>query len=313
MKGKQVAYVLIALIIIGILGIGIRIISSDSDDFNMSGLLPITSDVIDRVSIDSNRLEGSGINLKKMNSTTWMVGRNIVFPPTLENFWINVSNMKNAQLIARKSTNHNRLGVSEDLGSTITFYLGPSVQEQFIVSNIWSPDVRLCYIRKAGKISVYSIPCSQSPDMAFSTNSDRWRNPIIVSIPPDEISSLEFEFSDTSKNFSIYKDSNKDWFIDNTIAADTRKIDSILEILSQFYTSGFEGTPVSFDSPDGSIRINTIEDSSAGTTKLKFLSKDSDSYYVQIPSQPQTVFIVARELIDTYLFLNKESLKLQSN
>ena len=305
MKGKQVGYVLIALIIIGILGIGIRIISSDSDDFNMRGLLPITSDVIDRVSIDSNNSD-YGINLKKMNATTWMVGRNIVFPPTLENFWINVSNMKNAQLVARKSTNHNILGVSDDLGSTITFYLGQSVQEQFIISNNWSQDVRLCYIRKSGKTSIYSIPCPQPPDIAFSMNPNLWRDPIIVSIPPDEISSLEFAFADKSGNFTVYKNSNNDWFIDNTIAADTRKIDSILELLSQFYTSGFESDPVNFDSPDGSIKIND-------STKLKLLSKDSDSYYVQIASKPQTVFIVARELIDTYLFLNKESLQSQPN
>ena len=312
MQGKQVGYVLIALIIIGILGIGIRVISTDSDEFNMSGLLPITSDVIDRVTINSNNSD-INVNLKKMNATSWMVGRNIVYPPKLESFWISVSNIKNAQLVARKTKHHNKLGVSDNLGSSVTFYLGQSVQEQFIVGETWDSDVRLCYIRKSGKDNVYSIPCSQSPDMTFATNPNLWRNPIIVSIPSEEVASLEFEFDNSANNFSILKNSTNDWLINNAEIADARKVDSILEIFQQFYTSGFESSNINFDTPDASIRINTIEGSNSVTTKIKFLLKDSESYYVQVPSKPGTVFIVASELVDTYLLLNKASLQIQSN
>ena len=312
MKGKQVGYVLSALIIIGILGIGVRLISTDSNDFNMSGLLPITSDVIDTVKINSNNSDAD-VSLKKMNEASWMVGKNMIFPPTLENFWMSVSNIKNAQLVSRKAKYHNRFGVSNESGTTVTFYLGQSVQEEFIVGDTWDPDVRLCYIRKSGKDNVYGIPCSQPPDRTFSTNPNLWRNPIIVSIPSSEIDSLEFEFNNTIDNFSITKEINNDWIINNSDVADTRIVDSMLEIFSQFYTSGFANTAVSFDSPDASIRINTIEGSDYVTTKIKFLSKDSKSYYVQIPSQPGTTFIVASELVDNYLLLNQEDLKIQSN
>ena len=312
MKGKQVGYVLSALIIIGILGIGVRLISTDSNDFNMSGLLPITSDVIDTVKINSNNSDAD-VSLKKINEASWMVGKNMIFPPTLENFWMSVSNIKNAQLVSRKAKYHNRFGVSNESGTTVTFYLGQSVQEEFIVGDTWDPDVRLCYIRKSGKDNVYGIPCSQPPDRTFSTNPNLWRNPIIVSIPSSEIDSLEFEFNNTIDNFSITKEINNDWIINNSDVADTRIVDSMLEIFSQFYTSGFANTAVSFDSPDASIRINTIEGSDYVTTKIKFLSKDSKSYYVQIPSQPGTTFIVASELVDNYLLLNQEDLKIQSN
>ena len=177
MKGKQVGYVLSALIIIGILGIGVRLISTDSNDFNMSGLLPITSDVIDTVKINSNNSDAD-VSLKKINEASWMVGKNMIFPPTLENFWMSVSNIKNAQLVSRKAKYHNRFGVSNESGTTVTFYLGQSVQEEFIVGDTWDPDVRLCYIRKSGKDNVYGIPCSQPPDRTFSTNPNLWRNPI---------------------------------------------------------------------------------------------------------------------------------------
>ena len=46
MKSKQVGFVLMALILIGITGMGIKLISSDGDDFVMEGLMPITRDVI---------------------------------------------------------------------------------------------------------------------------------------------------------------------------------------------------------------------------------------------------------------------------
>jgi hypothetical protein len=313
MSGKQLGYVLIALIIIGVSGIGVRIISTDSNDFTMSGLLPITSDVIDRVSIASNNSNVAttdNVNLKKINETNWIVGRHNVFPQTLQNFWGHVFNIKNAQLVSREPKYHNRLGVTNNSGSTITFYLGQSVLEQFIVGDTWAADVRLCYIRKSGKTDVYSIPCPQSPSIVFSTNPNLWRNPIIVSIPPNEISSLDYEFSNPNKNYSVTKMPNNDWVIDESIIADTRKIDSMLEILSQFYTTSFENDAVNFDSPNVSIRINTTE---GFASKIKFLSKDSESYYVQVPSQPGTIFIVSKEMTDTYLLLDKESLQILPN
>ena len=46
-----------------------------------------------------------------------------------------------------------------------------------------------------------------------------------------------------------------------------------------------------FNSPDGSLRINTVLDQSI---KLKFIQKDTDSYYVKKPNDP-TVYIVDSE------------------
>ena len=51
MKSRQVGFVLMALILIGIIGMGLKLISSDGDEFVMEGLMPITKDVITRVEI----------------------------------------------------------------------------------------------------------------------------------------------------------------------------------------------------------------------------------------------------------------------
>ena len=54
MKSKQVGFVLMALIAIGVAGILYRVISSGGTDFRMEGLMPITQDVIDRIEISKS-------------------------------------------------------------------------------------------------------------------------------------------------------------------------------------------------------------------------------------------------------------------
>ena len=140
-----------ALIAIGVVGILFRVISSGGDDFTMEGLMPITQDVIDRIEI-SNSDERA--ELVRMGEENWRVGKNPAFAPRMSDFWLHVADIPDAQLVARNTKNHSVLGVDEKNGIQLTFYLGQSVQEEFLVGK-WSPDVKLCYVRKAGKDDVY--------------------------------------------------------------------------------------------------------------------------------------------------------------
>ena len=78
--------------------------------------------------------------------------------------------------------------------------------------------------------------------------------------------------------------------------ADLRRVDDIVRIIStetgSLVAMGFADESISktldFNSPDGSLRINTVLDQSI---KLKFIQKDTDSYYVKKPNDP-TVYIV---------------------
>ncbi len=51
MKSRQVGYVLIALILMGVGGLIARIITDSSNQFVMKELMPISGDVIDKVQI----------------------------------------------------------------------------------------------------------------------------------------------------------------------------------------------------------------------------------------------------------------------
>ena len=126
MKQRQVAYVLVALILLGVAGLILRIISPTANESVLSGLLPISRDVIDRVQITSRDTE---VELTKI-AGEWWADSHVAFTPKLDMFWSTVGYIPGAQLVARKPKHHSVFGISEGQGTTVTFYLGPSLQEQ---------------------------------------------------------------------------------------------------------------------------------------------------------------------------------------
>ena len=137
---------LMALIAIGIAGLIVRAVSSGSDELVLSGLLPISQDVVTRVTVRSSNGE-SEARLVRIGDV-WTINNQQAFPPKLAQFWSLVSDIDGARLIATNEYNHRRMGVAEDQGTVVSFYLDEFIQEQFIVGE-WSSDVRLCYLRAA--------------------------------------------------------------------------------------------------------------------------------------------------------------------
>ena len=80
--------------------------------------------------------------------------------------------------------------------------------------------------------------------------------------------------------------------------------------LKKVHQNGFEDDVVSkaldFDAPDGSVRINTSEESNSPTTRLKLIKKDDESYYVKTPSQ-STVFLI-QYLLGDFLLMKKSDI-----
>ena len=74
MKSRQVGYVLIALIVIGLAGLIYRIILGGSDEFVLEGMLPINEQIISQVDITTN--DGVKSELIKVNDSYWEVSNN---------------------------------------------------------------------------------------------------------------------------------------------------------------------------------------------------------------------------------------------
>ena len=310
MKSRQVGYVLIALIVIGISGLFHRVVFDGTDEFVLEGLLPINEEIIDQVDISTN--DGLTSELIKVNDSYWEVSNNPIFIPKLSAFWEHLDDVSGAQLVARKSTYHSLLGVDEENSTKVSFYVGPSLQEKLHIGK-WTGDVRLCYVRKSGKNEVYSIPCSQ--DGIFSSDPDSWRNPIIMSIIPNDIASFDFIYPDSNESFSVVRTPENDWMVLNQSGviegpANLQIIDYLLQSVEVLPASGFEddsnAKSLDFDAPDGSIRINTTDDANSPTTRLKLIRKDSDSYFIRASGQ-STVYLI-QGLLGDFLLMEKSDL-----
>ena len=298
MKSRQVGFVLIALIVIGVAGLVARAVSSGSDELVLSGLLPLTIDVVDTVSISS---DASTAELERIG-TEWRTGEFPVFEPKLAEFWSAVSDIDGAQLIATNPANHSRMGVADGQGTVLGFFLGGAVQEQFLVGN-WSPDVRLCYLRRPGKNEVYSIPCA-SPEV-FNSDPDGWRNRIVFRVPRNAVESVGYTYPGEEFSVGVTERGTVVISEDGEEPADGAQLLNVLLALENLpeatgFASKEEARELSFDASTPSIVIDTIDASGIPTTRLRFIPRDDISYWVKNPADP-AVYIMDRGLVEFLL------------
>ena len=290
MGSKQVGYVLIALIVIGVAGLVLRLIAAGSSELTLEGILPVSPDVIDRVTITTP--VGSEARLEKTNDI-WQIEREDAFVPKLNQLWTASTDIDGAQLVARNPASHARMGVQEGQGINVAFWLGEFKQEEFIVGK-WAEDVRLCYLRKPARAEVYAIPCPFGN--IFDSNADGWRNPVIASIPRDAIESIEFEYP--GQDF-VLRRVERGWAAetaDTSEPANVFAVNAVLGTLEGFIAGGFapesETEGLDFIGPGGiSIRIITTEDSGFPTTRVRLLPRDEISLYATTPRRAN-VFLV---------------------
>ena len=296
MKGRQVGFVLMALIVVGIAGLIVRAVSSGSDEVVLSGLLPISREVVTRVEIRSHDSEAELIRIGE----NWNAGAYPVFSPKLEQFWTAVAEMDGAQLIATKPANHQRMRVTPEQGTRVSFFLGGSIQEQFIIGAATS-DVRFCYVKRSGQSEVYGVPCPV-PNI-FDSDPDGWRDPVIAAIPPSEVESITFKYPDEE---FVLRISDGEWVVTDGAEerlADLFQLDTVMRSLV-VVASGFadedESKGLKFDSPDLTISVTTRVGATTPSTRLRFLERDDGSLYVRVPTQP-TVFIVSKVDVEPLL------------
>ena len=248
------------------------------------------------------------------NEKNWFVNvTDPVFVPKIDQFWSAVAEINEAGLIALNVDNHERMGVDDASGIRVEFYLGGAVQEQLIVGS-WDQGVRLCYVRRSGQDAVYGIECPVPASAIFDPNADGWRNPIIASIPAQEVQSIVFSYPDHEFGVSLVEtEAGLVWMaarpIDEPpgveeVEANPYIIQNLLQTFQGLLATGFadddEADELTFDAATPSIRIVTAEGSSSPTIRLRFLPRDEETSYVKTGSQP-TVFIIPRGLAELLL------------
>ena len=303
MKGRQVRFVLMALIAVGIAGLILRAVSSSSDELVLSGLLPLARDIVNRVEIRSQDSETELVRIGE----NWTTGTYPVFSPKLEQFWAAVAQMDGAQLIATNPANHERMRVTPEQGTRVAFYLGQSIQEQFIIGAP-TVDVQFCFVKRSGQTEVYGVQCP-APNI-FDADPDGWRDPVIAAISPTEVESITFTYP--NEEF-VLRLSDGEWIVTDGVderPADLFQLDTVIRSLVMV-ASGFadedETKGLKFDSPDLTVSVATRAGATTPSTRIRFFERDDGSFHVRVPTQP-TVFIVDKLDVDPLLKRMKDFL-----
>ena len=300
MKSRQLGFVLMALIAVGVAGLIFRVFSAGSDEIVLEGLVQVSSQASDRVLVAGDDKQTELVRLGDAEQASWFVDDQPVFIPRLEQFWQAVDDLYDAQLVSINPANHPRLGVVDGESIEVSFFIGGrSLQEKFIVGQ-WKPDVRLCYVRRAGHEETYGVPCPAGN--IFEPDPDRWKNPVVASIPPNEILEIQYTYPDEA--FVLRPDEEGEW---SAFGADGSEdpvnpfaLNSILGTLQLVVASGFaeeeEADKLNFAVPDAMVRVITHEDASTPSTRLRFLQRDDLSSYLSIPTTG-TVYIVENRAV----------------
>ena len=209
MKSRQLGYVLMALIAVGIAGLLFRVIAGGSDEIVLEGIVEVSEFSSDRILVEGDGLETEILRLGEPEEQKWFVDDQLVFEPLLQAFWQAVTDLNDAQLVSTNPANHSKMGVVQGDAIEVSFFQERrSLQEKFIVGT-WKPDVRLCYVRRAGHDETYGIPCPGGN--IFNPDPDQWKNPVVAAVPPNEIQELQFTYPD--EQFVIRTNEDGEWVV----------------------------------------------------------------------------------------------------
>ena len=302
MGGKQVGFVFVALVVLGIAALVFRFISAEPEKIVISDVAPLTEETLDRVVIRNNEFKTV---IEKLEGD-WLVGPYPVQRRRFEDMWATTQLFDKAELIATNPENHPVMGVSPENGTLVEFWNGDNLVEEFFVGDQqfapigerlitpWQNFVRLCYLRNPEEDDVYGIFCD-FPDR-FLPDPKFWRHPLITEIPRDEVESISFRYPEEDYSLRI---ENSVWVVSRDGAeigqADPEKMLELLQAVEYLVTSDFptedEMSRLNFDLADITMFIQVRTGAISRSARLLLLERDEGGYFVKRQGQDYAFII----------------------
>ena len=302
MGGKQVGFVFVALVVLGIAALVFRFISAEPEKIVIPNVAPLTEETLDRVVIRNNEFETV---IQKIDGD-WHVGPYPVQRRRFEDMWATTQMFDEAELIAQNPENHPLMGVSPENGTLVEFWNGADLVEEFFVGDQqfapigervitpWQNFVRLCYLRNPEEDDVYGIFCD-FPDR-FLPDPKFWKHPLITEIPRDEVESISFRYPE--EDFSL-RIENSVWVVSRDGAevgqADPEVMLQLLEVVEYLVTSDFptddELSRLNFDFADITVFIQVRAGAISRSARLLLLERDDGGYFVKRQGQDYAYII----------------------
>ncbi len=307
MNSNQIGILLIAVIVIGLAGVGWRLVSTvETEEQELTGVGTLTRDAIDRVVLQD--VESQATIVKSTEGDEWTINAFPVVADALDAMWETAEKFNGAGLVAINSGSHNRMGVSEQTGTRVQFFSGEAMVEDFYIGDKtrvsageqeyqpWSTFVAHCFLRRPGDENVYGVFCG-SPDR-FSADISDWGQRLLYDIPLQQVGPMTFSYADDSFTLSVI-DSN--W----TITSDGREPEPAeSEIARQILTSLRrieanrlpnldEAAGVDFTNPEVVVQVETSATSEIEAKTILFVpaGNEEGEYYVKEASEPYVYVI----------------------
>ena len=317
-KVKQVGYVLIALIVLGVIGLGVRLISSaESNSPTLTGLQPLTAETIDRIVIRDRENETI---LTKSSDDSWFSGPYPVVDLKLQDLWETTALFEGARLISDNPDNHVLMGVSSRNWRVVEFWLGEELKEKFIMGDQsyspiveeekpifpWSAYVLLCYLRLEDQNDVYAVYCPY-PDR-FDSRDRFWKDPIVIDLLREDVDSFKYTF--LNDNFEL-RIENAAWVIASddaeSVPASPEVVQRFLDYLEPLVAGNFpteaQLEELEFDKPYANLHIDTKDGGFTEDAELIFVKKTDEGrviYFVKKSNSP-LIYIMSEAEINEIL------------
>ena len=288
MKNKPTVILFSIFIFISVFFAGIKILlSNNSNIYDETGIIFIDPNIINSIQISDNKNTSS---LYKVNES-WRIGKQTVFEPKLSLFWKAIANIQKSELISVNPKNFQRMGFDDSDKTLVRFFLESTLQEEFLVGK-WDQDTKTCFIKKLNIDQVYGFTCPY--ENIFATDPDMWRNPIILSFPPQNIDSIKFSYPDREFEINL---SESGWILNNNpeIMLDTTKIAQFANLTQLLLADGFlteeEAVKVDFNQSDALITFIPKPKTSSTISRIRLKQIDANKVAIKSGNSPIIYFL----------------------
>ena len=288
MKNKPTVILFSIFIFISVFFAGIKILlSNNSNVYDETGIIFIDPNIINSIQISDNKNTSS---LYKVNES-WRIGKQTVFEPKLSLFWKAIANIQKSELISVNPKNFQRMGFDDSDKTLVRFFLESTLQEEFLVGK-WDQDTKTCFIKKLNIDQVYGFTCPY--ENIFATDPDMWRNPIILSFPPQNIESIKFSYPDREFEINL---SESGWVLNNNpeIMLDTTKIAQFANLTQLLLADGFlseeEAVKVDFNQSDALITFMPKPKTSSTISRIRLKQIDANKVAIKSGNSPIIYFL----------------------
>ena len=288
MKNKPTVILFSIFIFISVFFAGIKILlSNNSNVYDETGIIFIDPNIINSIQISNNKNTSS---LYKVNES-WRIGKQTVFEPKLSLFWKAIANIQKSELISVNPKNFQRMGFDDSDKTLVRFFLESTLQEEFLVGK-WDQDTKTCFIKKLNIDQVYGFTCPY--ENIFATDPDMWRNPIILSFPPQNIDSIKFSYPDREFEINL---SESGWILNNNpeIMLDTTKIAQFANLTQLLLADGFlteeEAVKGDFNQSDALITFIPKPKTSSTISRIRLKQIDANKVAIKSGNSPIIYFL----------------------